>query len=90
MPDSRATEFRGAVRVQISAEGKVTGAEMVKSVHPAYDQMLLRAARGWSVRARPKGRRADPDGEDGRSDGRPLPESPERTWPTKVYRLGDI
>ncbi len=46
-PMSRATEFRGAVRVQISAEGKVVAAEMVKSVHPAYDQMLLRAARGW-------------------------------------------
>jgi TonB family protein len=46
-PNSRATEFRGAVRVQISAEGKVVAAEMVKSLHPAYDQMLLRAARGW-------------------------------------------
>jgi len=47
-PTSRATEFRGAIRVQISAEGKVTSAEIVKSVHPAYDQMLIRAARGWS------------------------------------------
>jgi len=46
-PVSRATEFRGAVRVQISAEGKVTNAEIIKSVHPAYDQSLLRAARGW-------------------------------------------
>ena len=46
-PVSRATEFRGAVRVQISAEGKVTNAEMLKSVHPAYDQSLLRAARAW-------------------------------------------
>jgi TonB family protein len=46
-PVSRATEFRGAVRVQISADGKVTSAEMLKSVHPAYDQSLLRAARGW-------------------------------------------
>ena len=46
-PVSRATEFRGAVRVQISAEGKVVGAEILKSVHPAYDQSLLRAARGW-------------------------------------------
>ena len=49
MPDpvSRATEFRGAIRVQISAEGKVVSAEMVKSVHPAYDQSLLRAAKAW-------------------------------------------
>jgi TonB family protein len=46
-PVSRATEFRGAVRIQISAEGKVTSAEIVKSVHPAYDQSLLRAARSW-------------------------------------------
>jgi len=46
-PVSRATEFHGAVRVQISAEGKVTSVEMLKSVHPAYDQSLLRAARGW-------------------------------------------
>jgi len=46
-PVSRATEFRGAVRVQISAEGKVTNAEILKSVHPAYDQLLLRSARAW-------------------------------------------
>jgi TonB family protein len=44
---SRATEFRGAVRVQISTEGKVVSAEIVRSVHPAYDQALLRAARTW-------------------------------------------
>jgi protein TonB len=46
-PVSRATEFRGALRIQISADGKVTNAEILKSVHPAYDQALLRAARGW-------------------------------------------
>ena len=46
-PVNRATEFNGAVRVQISAEGKVVEAEMTKSVHPAYDQLVLRAARGW-------------------------------------------
>ena len=46
-PVSRASEFRGAIRVQISAEGKVVSAEMIKSVHPAYDQVLLRSARGW-------------------------------------------
>jgi TonB family protein len=46
-PVSRATEFRGAIRVQISADGKVTNAEILKSVHPAYDQSLLRAARAW-------------------------------------------
>jgi len=49
VPDvtSRATEFRGAVRIQISTDGRVVAAEIVKSVHPVYDQMLLRAARGW-------------------------------------------
>ena len=46
-PVSRATEFRGAIRVQISAEGRVVSAEILKSVHPAYDQSLLRAAKGW-------------------------------------------
>jgi TonB family protein len=47
-PVSRATEFRGAVRVQIAADGKVTNVEILKSVHPAYDQALLRAARTWT------------------------------------------
>lgn len=47
-PVSRATEFRGAIRIQISAEGKVVNAEILKSVHPAYDQSLLRAAKEWS------------------------------------------
>jgi TonB family protein len=49
VPDSvgRATEFHGAIRVQISAEGKVVSAEILKSVHPAYDQALLHAAKGW-------------------------------------------
>ncbi len=46
-PVSRATEFHGSVRVQISAEGKVIEAEMTKSVHPGYDQLVLRAARNW-------------------------------------------
>ena len=59
-PNSRSTEFRGAIRVQISAEGKVTSAEMVKSVHPAYDQMLLRSARSWSYQP-------------ARKDGVPIP-----------------
>jgi TonB family protein len=59
-PVSRATEFRGAVRVQISAEGKVTNAEILKSVHPAYDQLLLRAARSWLY-------------EPAKKDGTPIP-----------------
>lgn len=59
-PVSRATEFRGAVRVQISAEGKVTSAEILKSVHPAYDQLLLRSARSWLY-------------EPAKKDGTPIP-----------------
>jgi TonB family protein len=46
-PVNRANEFNGSVRVLISAQGKVTEAEMTKSVHPAYDQLVLRAARNW-------------------------------------------
>jgi TonB family protein len=57
---SRTRDFRGSVRVQISAEGRVTSAEIVKSVHPAYDQSLLRAARGWLY-------------EPARRDGVPIP-----------------
>jgi TonB family protein len=59
-PVSRATEFHGAVRVQISAEGKVTDAEILKTTHPAYDQLILRAARGWLY-------------EPARKDGTPIP-----------------
>jgi TonB family protein len=44
---NRTTAFQGAVRVEISAEGRVTAAEITKSIHPAYDQLLLRAARDW-------------------------------------------
>jgi protein TonB len=61
-PDAatRTRDFRGSVRVHISAEGKVTSAEIVKSIHPAYDQLLLRAARGWLY-------------EPARKDGVPIP-----------------
>jgi len=55
----RATEFRGSIRVQISAEGKVVSAELVQSIHPAYDAILLRTARGWLY-------------EPGRKDGVPI------------------
>lgn len=44
---SRRAEFRGAVRVLISASGKVESAEILQHVHPAYDPMLLFAARTW-------------------------------------------
>jgi TonB family protein len=56
----RATQFHGAVRVQISAGGKVVSAEIIQSIHPAYDAVLLRAARGWLY-------------EPARKDGVPIP-----------------
>ena len=56
----RATEFHGAIRVQISAEGKVTSAEVVRSIHPAYDAALVRAAEEWVY-------------EPGKKDGVPIP-----------------
>lgn len=41
-------EFTGVVRVRIGADGKVLSARMDRSVHPAYDPMLLNAARRWT------------------------------------------
>jgi TonB family protein len=41
-------EFEGTVQVSISATGTVDSAEIVKSIHPVYDALLLRAARGWT------------------------------------------
>jgi TonB family protein len=43
----RQKEFAGAIRVSISAEGRVERAEIIRSVHPIYDRQLLQAARDW-------------------------------------------
>jgi TonB family protein len=40
-------EFTGTVRVTISAAGAVESAEIVDSVHPLYDPVLLKAAKTW-------------------------------------------
>jgi TonB family protein len=40
-------EFRGALRVYISETGRVTDAELAPSIHPAYDRVLLAAAKTW-------------------------------------------
>ena len=45
---SRSWEFTGAVRVEITADGRVTSATMEKPVHPSYDARLLAAAKGWT------------------------------------------
>jgi TonB family protein len=42
-----AREFRGAIRVFISEQGRVTDAELAPSIHPAYDRLLLAAAKTW-------------------------------------------
>jgi protein TonB len=42
--------FAGAVRVTIDESGAVTGAAIERSVHPAYDRLVLEAARGWRYR----------------------------------------
>jgi TonB family protein len=44
---SRQASFSGTVRVTISAVGRVENAEIVRSVHPGYDRLLLQAARDW-------------------------------------------
>jgi TonB family protein len=44
---SRQGTFVGEIRVHISALGRVEGAEIVRSVHPVYDRLLLNAARSW-------------------------------------------
>jgi TonB family protein len=40
-------EFRGAVEIDIDEHGAVVGALIAEPVHPAYDQLLLKAARDW-------------------------------------------
>ena len=44
---SRQTEFKGAIRLLISATGSVVSAEIVQRVHPVYDPLLLLAAKQW-------------------------------------------
>jgi TonB family protein len=46
-PATSRVEFSGTIRVMISATGAVESAEMVEAVHPAYDPLLLAAARKW-------------------------------------------
>src|SRR5262249_46357507 len=44
---SRQATFTGEIRVHISSLGHVDGAEIVRSVHPVYDRLLVNAARSW-------------------------------------------
>ena len=40
-------KFNGSIKVTIGTDGRVSDVEIVESVHPTYDSMLLRAARSW-------------------------------------------
>ena len=40
-------ELRGSMLLNIDARGQVTSAQMEQSVYPAYDRLLLEAARSW-------------------------------------------
>jgi TonB family protein len=54
---ARTLEFRGAVRVSITADGTVEAADIVRPIHPAYDELLQRAATTWTYQpARVNGR----------------------------------
>jgi protein TonB len=44
---SRRGTYSGAVLVRIGPDGRVDSAQIARPVHPTYDTMLLRAARGW-------------------------------------------
>jgi protein TonB len=49
-PSTARRTFLGAVRVMIDADGKVTNAEMERTVYPTYDRIVLEAARDWVYR----------------------------------------
>jgi len=46
-PEQKMSTFRGAVRVIIDERGVVESANIVASVFPTYNVLLLKAARGW-------------------------------------------
>jgi TonB family protein len=44
---TRSTEYRGAVKVTISTEGKVEAVDIIAPTDRQYDRLLLNAARSW-------------------------------------------
>jgi hypothetical protein len=46
-PISRRSEFNGVLRVRVGVDGKVQAAEMVRRVHPMYDNLLIAATENW-------------------------------------------
>jgi TonB family protein len=58
-PDAMARDASsGAIRVQIDATGRVTGATMARPIHPLFDVLMVDAAKGW--RYRPATRDGEP------------------------------
>jgi hypothetical protein len=53
-------EFKGRIVVHVGADGKVEGSEILDSVHPLYDELLLAASKSWSYKP-------------GTSNGSPVP-----------------
>lgn len=49
------SEYQGLLRVQIGADGQVTGAAIVQPSHPAYDVLVVQAARRWRYAAATRG-----------------------------------
>jgi hypothetical protein len=43
-------EYRGAIEIVIDEKGGVMSAAMITSIHPVYDPMLIKAARGWKFK----------------------------------------
>jgi len=58
-PDVRAAQrkYAGTIAVEVDARGHVVAAASKKTIHPAYDPMVLAAARDWVFQpARQNGR----------------------------------
>jgi hypothetical protein len=58
-PDTRAAlrKYSGTIAVEVDARGHVVAAASKRIIHPAYDPMVLAAAREWVFRpARQNGR----------------------------------
>ena len=46
-PRTAARTFAGSIALNVDERGRVTGAETVRMIHPAYDPVVLAAARQW-------------------------------------------
>jgi TonB family protein len=65
-PDSaaRRTEYAGVLRIEIDAQGKVTSATVVRPSHPAYDAVVIMAAKRWVYRPATRGGQPVPSSKD--------------------------